>query len=154
MTRQYSPYSSLFLHLSHRLMRRINAVHFWSGTFISRTRKSKNLVLKAKDANIFHHLLQHALAWLYRLQPETRPGRIALIERCITKCNDTEMSYLTSLGIQTLAQVWTLMQLYCVCSFPGSILSWAIDLALQVASPRYRCHRQVLLHPAQGHRRL
>jgi len=63
----------------------------------------KEAVMMAQEAND-QACLQHALAWLYRLQPETRPGRIALIERCITKCNDTEMSYLTSLGIQTLAQ--------------------------------------------------
>ena len=63
----------------------------------------REAIMMAQEAND-QACLQHALAWLYRLQPENRPDRMALIERCIAKCSDTEMSYLTSLGIQTLSQ--------------------------------------------------
>lgn len=48
-----------------------------------------------------HACLQHVLTWLYRLRPSNKK---TLIERCIAKSREYKLSYLQSLGIQSLAQ--------------------------------------------------
>ena len=52
-----------------------------------------------------HLCLQHSLTWLFKIQPEN-----LLMQRCISKSNSLGLSYLTSLGIQSLAQVVGLSQ--------------------------------------------
>ncbi len=66
----------------------------------------KEAIMMAQEAND-HLCLQHALTWLFRVQPENRHF---LMQRCIAKCNTLNLSYLTSLGIQSLSQVLALSQ--------------------------------------------
>ena len=61
----------------------------------------KEAIMMAQDAND-HLCLQHALTWLFKIQPENQEY---LMQRCISKCNNLGLSYLTSLGMQSLAQV-------------------------------------------------
>ena len=61
----------------------------------------KEAIMMAQDAND-HLCLQHALTWLFKIQPENQEY---LMQRCISKCNTLGLSYLTSLGMQSLAQV-------------------------------------------------
>jgi len=66
----------------------------------------KEAIMMAQESND-HLCLQHALTWLFRVQPENQH---LLMQRCISKCNALGLSYLTSLGIQSLAQVVALSQ--------------------------------------------
>jgi anaphase-promoting complex subunit 5 len=63
-------------------------------------------IMMAQEAND-HLCLQHALTWLFRVQPQNRK---LLMQRCISKCNSLGLSYLTSLGIQSLSQLVSLNQ--------------------------------------------
>ena len=60
----------------------------------------REAIMMAQESND-HVCLQHALSWLYRIQPETE--RLKLIERCISKSNELGLSYLQSLGEQALS---------------------------------------------------
>ncbi|PNF24685.1 hypothetical protein B7P43_G17552 [Cryptotermes secundus] len=60
----------------------------------------KEAIMTAHKAND-SVCLQHALAWLYKLSDENKE---ILIERSISKSSDLNLSYLTSLGIQSFAQ--------------------------------------------------
>lgn len=60
----------------------------------------KEAIMTAHKAND-NVCLQHALAWLYKLSDENKE---ILIERSISKSSDLNLSYLTSLGIQSFAQ--------------------------------------------------
>ena len=51
--------------------------------------------MMAQESND-HLCLQHALTWLFRVQPENQH---LLMQRCISKCNALGLSYLTSLGM-------------------------------------------------------
>ncbi len=66
----------------------------------------KEAIMMAQEAND-HICLQHALTWLFKVQPEDRK---VLLERCISKSNSLGLSYLTSLGVQGLAQFVALSQ--------------------------------------------
>ena len=61
----------------------------------------REAVMMAQESND-HVCLQHALSWLYRIQPESE--RFKLIERCISKSQEMGLSYLQSLGEQAIAQ--------------------------------------------------
>ena len=54
----------------------------------------KEAIMMAQESND-HLCLQHALTWLFRVQPENQH---LLMQRCISKCNALGLSYLTSLG--------------------------------------------------------
>ncbi|XP_067002288.2 anaphase-promoting complex subunit 5 isoform X2 [Anabrus simplex] len=60
----------------------------------------KEAIMLAHDMNDCV-CLQYALAWLYKLTYDNKEG---LIERSITKSSDLNLSYLTSLAIQSYAQ--------------------------------------------------
>ena len=60
----------------------------------------REAIMMAQESND-HICLQHALSWLYRIQPETE--RLKLIERCISKSQELNLSYLQSLGEQALS---------------------------------------------------
>ena len=60
----------------------------------------REAIMMAQEAND-HVCLQHALSWLYQIQPK---DRMTLIERCVTKSSEFNLSYLTSLGIQAMSQ--------------------------------------------------
>ena len=64
----------------------------------------KEAIMMAQEAND-HVCLQHALTWLFKVQPHDRK---ILMERCISKTNSLGLSYLTSLGVQGLAQFMSL----------------------------------------------
>ena len=55
----------------------------------------KEAIMMAQESND-HLCLQHALTWLFRVQPENQH---LLMQRCISKCNALGLSYLTSLGM-------------------------------------------------------
>ena len=61
----------------------------------------KEAIMMAQEAND-HLCLQHALTWLFKIQPRQKKY---LMRKCISKCNSLGLSYLTSLGMQSLAQV-------------------------------------------------
>ena len=61
----------------------------------------REAIMMAQEAND-HLCLQHALTWLFKIQPDNQEY---LMQRCISKCNTLGLSYLTSLGMQSLAQV-------------------------------------------------
>ena len=61
----------------------------------------KEAIMMAQEAND-HLCLQHALTWLFKIQPHNKQF---LMRRCISKCNTLGLSYLTSLGMQSLAQI-------------------------------------------------
>ena len=60
----------------------------------------REAIMMAQESND-HICLQHALSWLYRIQPENE--RLKLIERCISKSQELGLSYLQSLGEQALS---------------------------------------------------
>ena len=60
----------------------------------------REAIMMAQESND-HVCLQHALSWLYRIQPEAE--RLKLIERCISKSQELGLSYLQSLGEQALS---------------------------------------------------
>ncbi|GLG92673.1 Anaphase-promoting complex subunit 5 [Gryllus bimaculatus] len=60
----------------------------------------KEAVMLAQDVND-NICLQYVLAWLYKLSDENKE---ILMERSISKSSDLNLSYLTSLGIQSFAQ--------------------------------------------------
>ena len=60
----------------------------------------KEAIMMAQDSND-HLCLQHALTWLFRVQPENQH---LLMQRCISKCNALGLSYLTSLGMISLTK--------------------------------------------------
>ena len=55
----------------------------------------KEAIMMAQESND-HLCLQHALTWLFRVQPDNQH---LLMQRCISKCNTLGLSYLTSLGM-------------------------------------------------------
>ena len=57
----------------------------------------------AQEAND-HVCLQHALSWLCRVSP-AGDQRERLVEKCVAKCGELSLTYLSSLGIQSLAQM-------------------------------------------------
>lgn len=61
----------------------------------------REAVMMAQESND-HVCLQHALSWLYRIQPESE--RLKLVERCISKSQDLGLTYLQSLGEQAMSQ--------------------------------------------------
>ena len=61
----------------------------------------REAVMMAQESND-HVCLQHALTWLYRIQPESE--RLKLMERCVAKSSELGLSYLNSLGVQALSQ--------------------------------------------------
>lgn len=67
----------------------------------------KEAIMMAQEAND-HLCLQHALTWLFRVNSDQ--NKHFLMQRCISKCNSLGLSYLTSLGIQSLSQVVALSQ--------------------------------------------
>ena len=59
----------------------------------------------AQEAND-HVCLQHALSWLCRVSPSgSGDQRERLVEKCVAKCGELSLTYLSSLGIQSLAQM-------------------------------------------------
>nr|CAD7459333.1 unnamed protein product [Timema tahoe] len=63
-------------------------------------RSLKEAIMMAHEGND-NHCLQHALAWLYKLSIENKE---ILMERSISKSTELSLSYLASLGIQSMAQ--------------------------------------------------
>lgn len=61
----------------------------------------REAIMMAQEAND-HVCLQHALSWLYR--QNNNSDRKVLMERCVAKCSELTLSYLTSLGVQSLSQ--------------------------------------------------
>lgn len=72
----------------------------------------KEAIMMAQEAND-HLCLQHALTWLFRVSSgslDRDENKHFLMQRCISKCNSLGLSYLTSLGIQSLSQIVALSQ--------------------------------------------
>ena len=63
--------------------------------------------MMAQEAND-HNCLQHALTWLFRVSKQ--PNHFLLTQKCVSKSNALGLSYLTSLGIQSLAQIVAISQ--------------------------------------------
>lgn len=61
----------------------------------------KEAITMAQEAND-HVCLQHALSWLCRVSPADKER---LLEKCISKCGDLHLDYLSSLGIQAFSQL-------------------------------------------------
>ena len=60
----------------------------------------KEAITMAQEASD-HSCLQHVLSLLHRISDDTEKQR--LIERCVSKCGELQLTYLTSLGLLSLA---------------------------------------------------
>ena len=60
----------------------------------------KEAITMAQEASD-HSCLQHVLSLLHRISDDTEKQR--LIERCVSKCGELNLTYLTSLGLLSLA---------------------------------------------------
>ncbi|XP_071947351.1 anaphase-promoting complex subunit 5-like isoform X2 [Antedon mediterranea] len=63
----------------------------------------KEAIRMAQEAND-SVCLQHALGWLYRLEGTDGPNSTLLLERAVTKSEELNLPYLTSLGVINFAQ--------------------------------------------------
>uniref|UniRef100_A0A0K2VFI6 Anaphase-promoting complex subunit 5 n=1 Tax=Lepeophtheirus salmonis TaxID=72036 RepID=A0A0K2VFI6_LEPSM len=63
----------------------------------------REAITLAQDAND-HVCLQHALSWMYRIRKNVDKEK--MIRRCVTKSGELNLSYLVSLGIQSLSQLY------------------------------------------------